>query len=114
MSRAKALLEYLDIASQTLSTGFLLSSRRQRVLAPQTLSLPRLGPLGRAAVLRPLFSALRGGTLTDVDSIVITKRNATFVRIRNSDAYNATHTRGTAAGTVNEHPLDSAESMTPE
>jgi hypothetical protein len=80
MSRARALLGYLDITSQTLSTGFLLSSRRQRVLAPQTLSLPRLGPLGEAAALSADVLALRGGTLTDVESVVITQQDAIFLQ----------------------------------
>src|SRR2546421_10356390 len=41
-------------------------------------------------------SALRGGTLTDVKSVVITEQNAIFVPDRNSDAHSDGHTRQAA------------------
>ena len=62
--------------------------------APSGSSLPRLGPRSAAnAVLRPLFSAVRGGTVTDVNSVVITKENAILLPNWNLYAQAFTHTR---------------------
>ena len=63
-----------SIVESLVSTGFFLSSRRLRGVRAVGLSPSQdLGQLGRAPVLRPLVSALRGGTLTDAKTVVITE-----------------------------------------
>src|ERR1051325_5938169 len=103
-----------SISEPLARLSFLLSSRRQRV-SRRGLSLPRLGPLGSAGFL--CVSALRGGTLTDVESVVITEHNATFVRGRElrrapQDAYTR-HEQERGLGHRG-RAFDTAQSMTPE
>src|SRR5215213_2011421 len=65
--------------------------------APSGSSLPRLGPRSAAnAVLRPLFSAVRGGTVTDVNSVVITEHRAILLPKLNLRAHRFAYARDIA------------------